>query len=170
MVHFAPTVSAPFATSHVDNKVTLVLIIMETSVILSRAVATRGRGEAVDFSLRQKASVLSHPSMILVKGLQSVLLLVLPSHVLLLVGHWIPPDIQEAFGPGAATHEERSQVEARAVLRQKQVHRVDVAVPHWARCEFVKVRVGERMGDIKRVVFVDIAVHMVLEIIEQVIL
>ncbi len=170
VVHFAPAVTTPFAASHVDHEITVRLVVVETSVVGVGAVAAGSGREAVNHALRQEASVLSDPRVALVHGLEGVLLLVLPGHVLLLVEHRIPPNVQQTLRPGAAADEKGAQVEARAILREQQVDRVGVSVADGTARFFVEIRVGKRVGNVERVVVVDVAVRVLIEGVENVVL
>ncbi len=50
--------------------------------------------------------MLPDPGLRRVELFESVLLLMFPFHVLLLVGHRIPPYVQESIGPGATANKE----------------------------------------------------------------
>lgn len=81
-----------------------------------RRFRTSARWETIDLSLRDERRMWSDPRLILVEILQCVLFLVLPFHVFLFVRRGVPPDIQKAVGPGAASEEERAEVETSTVL------------------------------------------------------
>ncbi len=170
VVHFAPAVTAPFTASHVDHEVTVRLVVVETRQVGTGAVAAGSGREAVNHALRQEASVLTDPRVALVHGLEGVLLLVLPGHVLLLIGHRIPPNVQQALGPGTAANEKGAQIKARAILREQQVDRVGVSVANGAAGFFVEEGVGKGMGNIEGVVVVDVAVRLLVERVENVVL
>lgn len=102
---------------------------------------------------------------------QSVLLLMLPLHVLLLIAHWIPPNIEQPLTPLAASDQEGPEVEATAVLRDNQVDALCAVIADGTIGDFIKV--GEfllRRGvcDVERVVDVDITVCDILEMLEDV--
>jgi len=137
--------------------------------------------ESVDAALRNERSVWSYPWLVRVDVLESVLLLVLPFHVALFVEDWVPPDIKESVGPGAAADEEGAKVEAAAVLRDDQVDAFWDAVTHCARGEWVEVVLVlrcvlvargavRRVLDFERVVDVDVAVGSVAQVVEDVLL
>lgn len=91
VVHLTPAVSAPLATCHVDNKVTVVLVVVNVHVLA--VVAARAWREAVDLALRDKGKVRAHPRLVGIHVLQRILFLVLPFHVFLFVADRVPPDI-----------------------------------------------------------------------------
>lgn len=90
VVHLTPTVTSPLATSHIDQEITLSLVVVDSSVIL----ATRARRVTACLPLRQKRSMRPNPRLACVKVLKRVLLLVFPLHVPLFVMNRIPPDVQ----------------------------------------------------------------------------
>lgn len=112
MIHFTPAIASPFAASHIDYEVAIIFVVVYPGVVQARVVRTRSRGETVDHALRQEASMLSNPRLRSVQLLKGVLFLVFPLHVLLLIQHRVPPDIQKLFGPVAASDEERAKVES----------------------------------------------------------
>lgn len=112
MIHLTPTIASPFAASHIDYEVAILFVVVYPGVVQASVVRARSRGETVDHALRQEASMLSNPRLCLVQLLKGVLFLVLPFHVLLLIQHWVPPNIQKLFGPVAASDEERAEVES----------------------------------------------------------
>lgn len=166
VVHFAPAVSSPFASGHVDNKVSVLLVVVNALIVA--IVGASPVRETVDHPLRNECRMLPDPRLRLVELLEGVLLLVLPLHVLLLVHDGIPPDIEQPIGPVAASDKERSQVEPRAVLWQDQIHRVYIAITFDVLRVVVEIVGLERVGDVERVVLVDIAVDVVFEVVEDV--
>lgn len=96
--------------------------------------------------------------------------LVFPFHVLLLIQHWVPPNIQKLFGPVAASNEERAQVESGAVLGEHEVHRVDFSITDGASRICVQILVRGRMGNVEGVEVVDVTVHVAVEVVKQMIL
>lgn len=115
-------------------------------------------GEAVDFSLRYECSMRPYPGLVDVKMLHSILLLVLPLHVFLLVANGIPPNIQKPIRPCTPVDEEGPQIEASTILRDDKIDRTDFSIPIGRTSLFVQVGRFERVGDIERVVKVDVAV------------
>lgn len=97
---------------------------------------------------------------------QGILLLVFPFHVLLLIAHGIPPDIQQPLAPLAPADQERSEIEAAAVLWDYQVDALRAVVADGTVADFIEMGVFEfrrRVGDVEGVVEVDVAVGDVLE-------
>lgn len=168
VVHLAPTVPAPFAARHVDHKVAIILVVVDARV---HSVIRAGPvGEAVDLPLREERGVLANPRLSRVELFQSILLLVFPLHMLLFVRNWVPPDIQQSVSPVATSHEERSQVEPRAVLWQNEVDRVWISIPLCVLRRLVEVVPFERMRDVEGVVLVDVAVDVLVEVVEDMVL
>lgn len=114
--------------------------------------------------------MLSNPGLRSVQLLKGVLFLVLPFHVLLLIQHWVPPNIQKLLGPVAASNEERAQVESRAVLREHEVHRVDFPIAHRASRICVQILVRRRMGDVEGVEIINVTIYMAIEVVKQMVL
>ena len=129
VVHFAPAISSPFASSHVDDKVAIALSVVDVGIFA--VVATGARWEAVDLPLVYECEVCPDPRLVGINVLESVLLLVLPLHVLLLVADRVPPYIQQAICPCRPLDKERSEVEASTVLRYDDVDRLGLAVADW---------------------------------------
>lgn len=82
------------------------------------------------------------PGLVGVDVLEGVLFFMLPLHVALFVEDGVPPDVEEAVGPGAALDEERAKVEAAAILRDDEVYGGWVVVAGWGGGYWVEV-VGE---------------------------
>lgn len=168
VVHLSPAVTTPLTAGHVDHKVSVLLVVVDARV--RALVGTGARREAVDHALREESSVLADPRKGNVQLLQGILLLVCPLHVLLLVGDRVPPHVEQAVCPITPSHEEGAQVEARAVLREDQVDRLGPTITHGAAGLLVEERVVGRMGDVQGVVLVDIAVDVLLKVVEDVFL
>ena len=118
--------------------------------------------EAIDPALWDECNMWPHPRLVLVHPFQGILLLVLPLHVLLLVADGIPPDVEQAVGPGAAADEEVAEVEAASVLWNDEVDGVGLAVANGGEGFGIEVGVGQWVGDVEWVVDVDVAVDVVL--------
>jgi hypothetical protein len=84
----------------------------------------------------------------------------------LFVRNGVPPDIQQLISPSTSAYEERPEVEARAVLRENEVHGVDISIAHSGTRLVIKIIISNGVGDIQRVVLVDVAVNMPLEMVE----
>lgn len=126
VVHLSPAIASPFAACHVDKEVTALSVIVNLRIV---TVAIAGvRWEGVCFALFDESCVRPDPWLGSVHELQGILLLVLPFHVLLLVGYRVPPNVEQAVGPWAALHEEGAEVEATAVLRHYQVDRLGLSI------------------------------------------
>ena len=69
-----------------------------------------------------------YPRLVDVKMLHCILFFVFPLHMLLLVAHRVPPDVEEAIRPNAAVNEEGAEVESSAILGYNKVDRVGTAV------------------------------------------
>lgn len=168
VVHLAPTIATPFAAGHIHEEVAVVLVVVEASVVA--VLGASALRETVDHALGQEAHVLADPGLCRVELLQSVLLLVFPLHVLLLVGDGVPPHVQQAVRPLTLANEEGAQVEAGAVLRQDEVDRARLAIADIAPGHVVEVHVIQGVGEVEGVVLVDVAVDVLLEFVEDVVL
>lgn len=111
--------------------------------------------------------MLSNPGLGPVQLLESVLFLVLPFHMLLLIQHGVPPNIQKLFSPSAASNEEGTQVESRAILGEHEIHGIDIAIAYGASRVCIQIFIREGVGDVERVEDVDIAVHVAIEVVEH---
>lgn len=114
--------------------------------------------------------MLSDPWVIFVQALQGVLLFVLPIHVFLFVKDRIPPYIKNAFAPSTAAHEEGAEVESRAILRKEQINRVGLSISNRASGFGVEKGVCKRVRKVEWVIIVDIAVDVLVEVVENVVL
>lgn len=168
VVHLTPAIATPFAAGHVDEEVSVLLVVVNTSVV--SVLGASARRESVDHALREEGRVFADPWLRFVELLQSVLLLVFPLHMLLLVGDGIPPDIQHAISPIASLYKEGTKIEARAVLGEYQVDRFRLSIANRASGLLVQVRIGERMADVQRVVLVDVAVDVLAYVVEDMVL
>lgn len=186
IVHLTPAIASPLATRHIDEEVALALLVMHTLDAallrfvrgLERSASASGEAavvaasalrESVDAALRDESSVGADPGLVGVDVFEGVLFFVLPLHVALFVEDGVPPDVEQAVGPGAAADEERAEIEAAAVLGYDQVDALREAVACCAGGERVEVVLvlgcfriaGRAVGwvlDFQRVVNVDIAV------------
>lgn len=165
-VHLAPAVAAPFASSHVDEEISFLFVVVNVRIVA--LLSASAWWEGVDLALLDERNVRPYPRLVLVHVLQSILLFVLPLHVLLLVADRVPPDVHQPVGPDASPHKERAQVETAAVLRNNHVDRVHLSVTYGRSCHWIEVFVCERMGDVERVVDVDVAVGDGFELLEDV--
>lgn len=168
VVHLAPAVPAPLAAGHVDKKVPVLFLVVDPGVIAG--IATGTLGEAVDPALRDECHVRPDPRLVHVHVFERILLLVLPLHVLLLVANRIPPDVKQAVGPYTASDEERPEVEATAVLGDDQIDGLRLAVSHRGPRDRVKILIGQGVRDIERIVFAYVAVGVLFEVFEDVVL
>lgn len=96
--------------------------------------------------------------------------LVLPFHVLLLIQHRVPPNIQKLFGPSAASNEEGTQVESRAILSEHKVHGIDITIAYRASRVCIQIFIREGVSNVERIEDVDIAVHMTIEVVKHMML
>lgn len=126
VVHLPPAVTTPFASSHVDKEVPLLLVVVDLLVGAIRIAGVRWEGVAL--ALLDERSVGPNPRLIVVQVLQRVLLLMLPLHMLLLIANRVPPDIQKTIGPSTTPDEEGAEVESAAVLRDDHVDGRSLAV------------------------------------------
>lgn len=126
VVHLSPAIASPLAACHVDKEITALSVVVNLRIV---AIAIAGvRREGVCFALFDESGVRPDPWLRSVHELQSILFLVLPFHVLLLVGYRVPPDVEQAVSPWAALDEEGAEVEATAILRHYQVDRLGLSV------------------------------------------
>ena len=88
--------------------------------------------------------------------------------MLLLVPDRVPPEVHDAVAPDAAAHEEGAEVEAGAVLRHDEIDRGWVTVAGGGARAVVEVGGVEGVGDVERVVEVDVAVGGAAEGVEDV--
>ena len=165
-IHLGPTVTTPFATGHVDDEVTIALGVLDSRVVTS--VGASARWETVDHPLRDEGRMGTNPGLTLIEIFERVLFLVFPFHVFLFVQGRVPPDVEETIGPGAATHEEGSEVKAAAILRDDEVDGRGQSVALERAGQSIDVGGREGMGDVERVVGVDIAVGDAGQSIEDV--
>ena len=114
--------------------------------------------------------MLSDPWVIFVQALQSVLLFVLPIHVFLFIQDRVPPNIKNTFGPGTAAHKKGAKVESGAVLRKEQINRVGFAISNRATSFGVEEGIGKRVRKVEWVVIVNVAVNVLVEVVENVVL
>ena len=135
IVHFPPAISSPLASGHVDHKIPILLFVVDPRVL--SIVSAGARGKAVDLPLRDEGRVGPDPRLIGVQIFERVLLLVLPLHVLLLVGNGIPPYVQQTIGPSTAANEEGTKVKAATILRDDEVDGLRFVVPRRGTREWV---------------------------------
>jgi hypothetical protein len=166
IVHLAPAIASPFAASHVHQEISFLLIIMDIRIV-SIIAASAGR-EGVYFSLRDECRVWPDPGVRGVEEFEGVLFFVFPFHVFLLVADGVPPDVEEAVGPGAAFNEEGAEVEAAAVLGDDEVDGGLFAVADWGAGDGVQVRVGEGVGNVEWIVDVNVSVYVFAKVVEDV--
>jgi len=168
VVHLAPAIAAPLTASHINHKIPVLLIVVDAGVV---AIVRAGSGgEAVDFPLRDERRVWPNPWLVDIEKFKSILFFVFPFHVLLFVPYRVPPYVQQAIGPSTTTDEEGAQVEARAVLREDEIDRIYVPVAFGAPFHLVEVFIGRRMRDVEGVIFIDVTVDVLLEVVEDVVL
>lgn len=191
MRHLAPAISPPLAPRHIDDEVAILLVI-EDALVTGGVRAGTG-GERVDHALRNERRPRADPGLVGVQVLlltvsisilepgggreggrganQSILLFMLPLHVLLLITHWIPPNIEQPLTPLAASDQEGPEVEATAVLRDNQVDALRAVIADGTIGDFIEVReffLRRGVCDVERVVDVDITVCDILEMLEDV--
>ena len=87
--------------------------------------------------------------------------------MLLFVHDRVPPEVHDAVAPDAAAHEEGAEVEAAAVLRHDEVDGGRVVVAGEGAGRVVEVGGVEWVGDVERVVEVDVAVGVGAEAVEN---
>ena len=166
VVHFTPTVSSPFTSGHVDHKIPVLFLVVESRIF---AILTAGPGgEAVNHPLLNECSVRADPGLVGIQMFQCVLLFVLPFHVLLLVSDGVPPNVQQAVGPSASAQEKGAEVKAAAVLWYDQVDRVNFAISNSGSRYFVEMWILKRVREVERVIEVDVAIGISLEVVENV--
>jgi hypothetical protein len=166
IVHLTPTIPAPLTARHINHKIPVLLVVVDSGIVsVFRTCSFR---ETVDFALRDESCVRSDPRLVDVEKFEGVLLFVLPFHVLLLVTNWVPPYVQKTVSPGAAADEKGSQVETTTVLGYYEVDGASFAIAHGAACLGVEMVGGEGMGYVQGVVFVDVAIRVLGEVIENV--
>lgn len=146
VVHLAPAIPSPLTSSHVDQEIAVVLIVVHACVVPIVRASTGW--EAVDHALRRKGNMCTDPRLVAIQLLQGVLLLVRPVHVLLLVGDRVPPHVEQAVSPCTAPNKERAEIEARAILREDKVDGIGVAIANGGTHFGVEVRVSEGVGDV----------------------
>lgn len=129
-------------------------------------VRARPGWKAVDLSLFDECCMRPDPRLIDVEMLKSVLLLVLPFHMLLFVANRVPPYIEQAISPSASSDEERTQIESTAVLRNNEVDGFRLPVTDRGAGLGVEMFIGEGMADIKGVVDINVAVSIAGKVVE----
>jgi hypothetical protein len=115
VVHFAPAITTPLATCHVDDEISVVFIVVYPRVIA--VFRTSSRRKAVNLPLRDERGMRSDPWLIDIEKFQSVLFLVFPFHVLLLIADRVPPNIEKAIGPSTSPDEKGPEIESGTILR-----------------------------------------------------
>lgn len=133
-------------------------------------LAAGAHREAIDLPLRYESCVAPDPRLVDVQMFQRILLLVLPLHVFLLIPYRIPPDIEKAVRPRAATDEERSKIESGTILRYDQINRRRFAIADRGEGGRVEVGIVNGVSDVKGVVNVDIAIGVAGQVIENLLL
>jgi hypothetical protein len=88
--------------------------------------------------------------------------------VFLFVANGVPPYIEETISPCTALNEEGSEVETGTVLGNDEVDGFGFAVTDGAKRVGVKVWELEGMGNVERVVNIDVAVGDLGEVVEDV--
>lgn len=114
LVHFTPAVSSPLTACHVDEKVSVLFVVMDLWVVT--LLTTRTRWKAVHFALVDEGQIRTHPRLVTIHVLERVLLHVLPLHVHLFISDRVPPDIEQSVYILASTYEKGSQTETATVL------------------------------------------------------
>ena len=137
---------------------------MDLGIVAIFAACT-GR-EAINLSLCNECRIWSYPWLACIQMFEGVLFLVFPFHMLLLVAHRIPPDVEQAICPVASADEEGAEVEAAAVLRDNEINGFGFIITRGRSGYRIEVGGVRRMSDIERVVNVDVAVGVALQIIE----
>ena len=135
-------------------------------LIIHAIVATGAHGKTIDLPLRNEGGVGSYPRLVGIKMLKSVLLLMFPLHMLLLVAHGIPPDVQETISPDGTVDEEGAEVEATTVLRDYQINGVRLAVASGRACHVIEVGEFEGVCDVQRIIDIDVTVSVSFQIVE----
>lgn len=97
IIHLAPAIPSPLATSHINHEITIRLLVVNDRIIA--LVATGAWWKTVDLALWDECEMRSDPGLIHVHIFECVLLLVFPLHVLLFVADGVPPHVEEAVGP-----------------------------------------------------------------------
>jgi hypothetical protein len=168
VVHLGPAVAAPFTARHVDQEIPVPLLVVDIGIVaLFSACAGR---EAHDLSLLDECNVWANPGLVLIHVLECILFFVLPFHVLLLVADRVPPNVEQPVGPYTPSNHKGSHVEATAILGDKHVDRIDLAVSDWRACFGIEVFVGQRVRDVQGIVLVDVAVGDLVKALEDVLL
>jgi hypothetical protein len=165
-IDLRPAVTPPIASRHIDDEITVFLLVMRPQI---RAIAARTGRERIDPSLRHECCVGAHPRLVRVQVFERVLLLVLPFHVFLLVEDGVPPHIEQSVGPFRAPEEERAEIKATAVLGHNEVDRRGIGVGCCGESHRVEVGVCERVCDVQRVVVINVSVCIRADVVEKVV-
>lgn len=146
VVHLSPTITAPLASGHINEKVPAFLVVVD--LLVDTVLLACVRWERVDLALLNERSVWSDPWLHSVQVLHRILLLMLPLHMLLLIADWVPPDVEKTIGPCTALDEKRAEVEATTILRNDHIDGGRLSIANWRQLFCVKVWLGEWVGDI----------------------